>query len=103
MFQFESFVTISLTNLGPKTYKLSALTIPVILATLLTGCCPNENPFERSLKRFLLTNLGEVEDKRCQLFELQGRVLTSPGGSLRFVKKRFRPSEKGFWQQPANY
>jgi hypothetical protein len=34
-----------------------------------TGCCPNRNPFERSLKRFLPTNLGEVEDKRCQLFE----------------------------------
>ena len=34
-----------------------------------SGCCPNGNPFERSLKRFLLTNLGEVEDKRCQLFE----------------------------------
>jgi len=29
--------------------------------------------------------------------------LTSPGGSLRFVKKRFRPSEKGFRQQPVNY
>jgi len=27
------------------------------------------NPFERSLKCFLLTNLGEAEEKRCQLFE----------------------------------
>ncbi len=34
-----------------------------------TGCCPNGNPFERSLKRFLPTNLGEAQDKRCQLFE----------------------------------
>ena len=34
-----------------------------------TGCCPNGNLFDRSLKRFLPTNLGEVEDKRCQLFE----------------------------------
>jgi hypothetical protein len=28
-----------------------------------------EVPFKRSLKRFLPTNLGEAEDKRCQLFE----------------------------------
>jgi hypothetical protein len=47
----------------------------------------------------LLRNLGEVEDKRCQLFEPKRRVLTSPGGSLRFVKKRFRLREKGFRQQ----
>jgi len=40
-----------------------------IAGDFLTGCCPNGNPFERSLKRFLQTNLGEVEDKRCQLFE----------------------------------
>ena len=38
-----------------------------------TGSCPTGNPFERSLKRFLLRNLGEVEDKRCQLFEPQGQ------------------------------
>ena len=37
-----------------------------------SGCCPNGNPFERSLKRFLETNLGEAEDKRCQLFEPEG-------------------------------
>jgi hypothetical protein len=36
------------------------------------GCCPN--PFERSLKRFLPINLGEVEDKRFELFEPGGRV-----------------------------
>jgi len=36
-----------------------------------TGCRPNRNPFERSLKRFLQTNLGEAEDKRCQLLEAQ--------------------------------
>ena len=29
-----------------------------------------------------------------------GRVLTSPGASGRFINKRFRPSEKGFGQQP---
>jgi len=28
--------------------------------------------------------------------------LTSPVASLRFVKKRFRPSEKGFGQQAVN-
>jgi hypothetical protein len=28
-----------------------------------TGCCPKENLFERSLKRFLFINLGEVEGK----------------------------------------
>jgi hypothetical protein len=68
----------------------------------LTGCCPNKNPFERSLKRFLLINLGEAEDKRFQLFEPEGRVLKSLGASLRFIKKRFRQSEKGFGQHPVN-
>jgi len=61
---------------------------------VLTGCCPNKNLFERSLKRFLSINLGEVKEKRCQLFEPAGRVLESPGTSLRFIKKRFRVSEK---------
>jgi len=61
---------------------------------LLTGCCPNENLFERSLKRFLFINLGELKEKRFQLFEPEGRVLESPGASLRFIKKRFRASEK---------
>ncbi|MBW1717625.1 MAG: hypothetical protein JRJ77_17740 [Deltaproteobacteria bacterium] len=46
-------------------------------------------------------NLGEAEDKQWQLFEPKGRVLTLPGASLRFIKKRFRPSEKGFGQQPV--
>jgi len=56
-----------------------------------------------SLKRFLPINLGEVEDKRFQLFEPAGRVLEAPGTSLRFIKKRFRISEKGFRQQPVNF
>jgi hypothetical protein len=64
------------------------------------GCYPNKNSFERSLKRFVLINLGEAEDKRFQLFEPEGRVLKSPGASLRFIKKRFQTSEKGFGQQP---
>jgi hypothetical protein len=54
-----------------------------------------------SLKRFLPLNLGEAEDMRYQLFEPEGRVLISPGASLRFIKKRFRTSEKGFGQQPV--
>ena len=57
--------------------------------------------FERSLKRFVLINLGEEEDKRFQLFESKRRVLKSPGASLRFIKKRFQTSEKGFGQQPV--
>jgi len=29
----------------------------------LTGCCPKENLFERSLKRFLFINLDEMKEK----------------------------------------
>jgi len=46
------------------------------------------------LKRFLPTNLGEAEDQRCQLFESEGRVLTSPGVRLRRIKKRFRQAKR---------
>ena len=60
----------------------------------LTDCCPNGNLFERSLKHFLFINLGEVKEKRFQLFEPEGRVLESPGTSFRFIKKCFRASEK---------
>ncbi len=49
----------------PAPYHLTDL----LDSQMLTGCCPDRNPFERSLKRFLQTNLGEAEDKRCQLFE----------------------------------
>jgi hypothetical protein len=58
-------------------------------------------PLSGSLKRFLFTNFGEAEDQPCQLFEPEGRVLTSPGATLRFVKKRFTRSEKRFGQQAA--
>jgi len=68
---------------------------------ILTGCCPNKNLFERSLKRFLFINLGEVKEVRFQLFEPEGRVLESPEASFRFIKKRFRASEKWFGQQPV--
>ncbi len=64
------------------------------LGFALTGFYPNENFFERSLKRFLMINLGEVKETRVQLFEPEGRVLESPGTSLRFIKKCFRASEK---------
>jgi hypothetical protein len=46
------------------------------------------------LKRLLFINLGEVKEKRFQLFEPKGRVLETPGASLRFIKKHFRASEK---------
>jgi hypothetical protein len=39
-------------------------------------------------------NLGEVKEKRFQLLEPEGRVLESPGTSLRFIKKCFGASEK---------
>ena len=68
----------------------------------LTGCCPNKKSFERSLRRFLLINLGAAEDQRFELFEPEGRVFKSPKASLRFIKKRFRQSEKGFGQQPVD-
>ena len=74
-----------------------------ILCRMLTGCCPNKNSFEQSLKRFLLINLGEAKDQRFQLVEPEGRVLESPGASPRFIKKRFRPSEKAFGQQPVDF
>jgi hypothetical protein len=74
----------------------------IYILTILKGCCPNVNLFERSLKRFLFINLGEVKEKRFQLFELEERVLESPGTSLRFIKKCFRASEKRFGQQPVN-
>jgi len=60
----------------------------------LTGCCPNNNLFERSLKRSLFINLGEVKEMRFQLFEPEGRVLESSEASLGCIKKRFGTSEK---------
>jgi hypothetical protein len=39
-------------------------------------------------------NLGEVKEKQSQLLEPEGRVLGSPGTSLRFIKKCFKTSEK---------
>jgi hypothetical protein len=47
---------------------------PCSILRRFTGCCPNEELFERSLKWFLLINLGEVKEKRFQLFEPEGLV-----------------------------
>jgi hypothetical protein len=66
----------------------------------LTGCCPNENLFERSLKPFLFINLGEVKDKRFQLVEPEGRVLESPETSLRFIKKVSEPAKNDLGNSP---
>jgi hypothetical protein len=67
------------------------------------GCCPNGNPFEQSLKRFLPTNLGEAGDQQCQLFELEGRVLTAPGVSLRFVKNVLDQEKRDSGNSAYNY
>jgi hypothetical protein len=57
---------------------------------------------ERSLRRFLLIKLGAAEEQLCQLLEPEGQVLALSGASLRFIKKRFGPSEKGFGQQAVH-
>jgi len=51
----------------------------------------------RSLSRFLPTHLDEAEEQRCQLFKPEGRVLTSPGASLRCVKNRLRTRGEDIW------
>ncbi|MFC1815811.1 hypothetical protein ACFL0M_07670 [Thermodesulfobacteriota bacterium] len=68
------------------------------------------------MKRFLKINLGEVEEKRFQLFdptqaEIFGIVWNPASGisallrqalvRLRRIKKRFRTNKKGFEQQPV--
>jgi hypothetical protein len=67
----------------------------------LPGCCPNQDPFEQFIETFFAHKPWRREDKRYQLLEPEGRVLISPGASLKFIKKRFRTSEKGFGQQPV--
>jgi len=64
---------------------------------ILTGRCPSGNLFEHSSKRFLFINLGEVKEKRFQLFEPEGRVLGSPGTSIRCIKKMFQSQRKMIW------
>jgi len=57
------------------------------------------------LKRFLFINLGEVKEKRFRLFEPEGRVLESPGTSLRFIKKVSEPAKNdlGYSQLRIDY
>jgi len=50
-----------------------------------------------SLSRFLPIHLGEAEDQRCQLSEPEGRVLASPGASLRCIKNRLRTKGEEIW------
>jgi hypothetical protein len=51
-------------------------------------------------KTFLIINLGEAEDNRCHLFEPEGRVLTSPGESLEFIKNGL-DKRKGISARPC--
>jgi len=60
-----------------------------------------DEPPRKGVLKPLLINLGAAEDQRFGLFEPEGRVLKSPGARLRFIKKRFGPSEKGFGQEPV--
>ncbi len=54
--------------------------------------CKNPGPKDQVFN--VKINRGEVKEKRFQLVEPEGRVLESPGASLRFIKKRFRAGEK---------
>jgi len=63
----ETYQTKDLTNqisAIPPAAELQTTHTPFVCSTLpMNGLCTNGNPFERSLKRFLQTNLGEAEDK----------------------------------------
>jgi hypothetical protein len=48
------------------------------------------------IREFLVTNLGEVEDKRFQLSEPERRVLKLPATSHRFVKKSLQKARRLF-------
>jgi hypothetical protein len=52
------------------------------------------------LKRFLFINLGEVKEKRFQLFEPEEQILESPGTSLRFIKKFSEPAKNDLGNNP---
>ncbi len=56
------------------------------------------NPLS-GIREFLVTNLGEVEDKQFQLFEFRKhseRVLKLPATSHRFVKKSLQKAKRLF-------
>jgi hypothetical protein len=58
------------------------------------------NPLS-DIREFLVTNLGEVEDKQFQLSEPEGRVLKLPVTSHSFVKKSLQKA-KGVLQHYYN-
>jgi hypothetical protein len=60
------------------------------------GCCPSENLFERSLKRFFLINLGEVKEKRFQLFEPKGEFWNRLERALDLSKNVSEPAKNDF-------
>jgi hypothetical protein len=62
-----------LTTLVVITFQFKSITNEAGNGHLFTACCLNTKLFERSLKRFLPTNLGESEDKQWRLFEPQGQ------------------------------
>jgi len=53
----------SIANLNLMYFYCELTGDELVKSQKLTGCCPNKNSFERSLKRFVLINLGEAEDK----------------------------------------
>jgi hypothetical protein len=55
------------------------------------------------LKRFLFINLGEVKEKRFQLFEPKGRVLESPGTSLDLSKNVSEPAKSDLGNSPSSF
>jgi coenzyme F420-reducing hydrogenase gamma subunit len=69
----------------------------------LTGCCPNENLFERSLKRFLLINLGEVKEKRFQLFEPKGEFWDRLERALDLSKNVSEPVKNDLGNSPLTF
>jgi hypothetical protein len=63
------------------------------LGFALTGCCPKENLFERSLKRFLFINLSEVKEKGFQLFEPKGEFWNRLERALDLSKNVLEPAK----------
>jgi hypothetical protein len=51
----------------------------------------------------LLINLGEVEDKRFELFEAGGRVFKAPGTSLRWIKNVLDKVKRDLGNSPLSF
>ena len=75
-----------------KEYHLYS--IPYYL--LSTDCCPKRNPFKRSLKRFLVTNLSEAEDQRFKGVRSKGMFLNRLERALDLSKNGLE-KRKGIW------